>query len=231
MAAPVFFRLALGISALTVLLAQPVSAQERQLLLDHRAPTGVAGRWSALTRPGISQAAQQIRVQLPSQGTVTFYAGSPQNGIVIPAPAQAGMMVGHVYRFRISDMPEFPGIELYPTVEILDRLHPPAGLEFEFPVPVEITEDEIEIVLQERMVTKVVYLEHPDTAVPVDEVGSSRSERLLPTENLLQAADLRGRPMAILRIGGRIPDPQSPRDEFYSQSPLLLSQPVRNQMP
>ncbi|WP_437228062.1 hypothetical protein SH661x_000700 [Planctomicrobium sp. SH661] len=200
-------------------------AQERHQPLDHRAPTGMAGRWSAIIRPGTAGIPQPVQVRLPSSGTVTFYSGSPNNPIHMAAPAQVGMGVGYVYRFRISDLPEYPGVELYPTVELIDRLHAPANLAQEFPIPVELSEDEIEIVLQDRMVTKVIYLEEPDLAFPVEQETTIRAETLKPNENLLQAADQRGRPLAIVRIGGRIPDPRSPTDEFFSQSPLMLTTP------
>ncbi len=209
----------------TVIAGSSLCAQDKTVLLDHRAPTGVAGRWSALTRPGIAGAPQPIKVTVPTTGQITFYAGSPQRGFQMPAPAMAGFGVGYVYRVKISDMPEFPGVELYPTIELLDRLHPPAGYELEFPVPIQITEEEIETVMKDQMVTKVVYLEKPDFAFPVVQTGGARIENLPPSDNLLQAADLRGRPMAIVRIGGRIPDPHSPKDEFFSQSPLHLLRP------
>jgi hypothetical protein len=178
-----------------------------------------------MSHPGMAGAMQPVRIGLPSEGTVTFYEGSARNSRVLTAPAQAGMQVGSVYRFRISDLPEFPGVELFPTVEILDRLHPPPGLELEFPLPIEITMDDVEIVLQDRMVTKVVYLEQPDLAAPVTQQGKVRVENLPPSTNLLQAADVRGRPMAIVRMGGRVPDLRAPCDDFFSQSPLLFATP------
>lgn len=122
-------------------------------------------------------------------------------------------------------MPEFPGVEIFPTIELLDRLHPPAELAQEFPIPVELSEEEIQIVLQDRMITKIVYLEQPDLAFPAEQTGAIRNETLSPRDNLMQAADQRGRPLAIIRIGGRIPDPRSPTDEFFSQSPLMLTSP------
>lgn len=218
-----FLIISLGVcSALSV---RTLQAEERYQPLDHRAPTGMAGRWSAMVKPGTIGLPQPVRVSLPTTGTVSFYAGSPLNPIPLPAPAQAGMGVGYVYRFRISEMPEFPGIELFPTVEILDRLHAPEEFAREFPIPIEINAEEIDIVLQDRMVTKVIYLEQPDLAFPVQQTAGIRIERLKPHENLLQAADQRGRPLAIVRIGGRIPDPRSPTDEFFSQSPLVLMAP------
>lgn len=200
-------------------------AQERYEPLDHRVPTGMAGRWNALIKPGTAGQPQPVRISLPTKGNVTFYMGSPRNQHSAASPAQVSMGVGYVYRVRISDLPEYPGIEIYPTIEILDRLHPPAHLAQEFPIPVEITEQEIETVLQDRMVTKVIYLEAPDLAFPVEQTAGIRNENLKPQENLIQAADQRGRPLAIVRIGGRLPDPQSPTDEFFSQSPLMLTAP------
>jgi hypothetical protein len=199
-----------------------VDAQDRYFPLHHRQPTGMAGRWSLLTHPQKHGAMQPVRVSLPSTGHVSFYSGSPQNRILTQAPSDVRMSVGHVYRFQVSGMPEFPGVELYPTVEILDRLHPPEGHAHEFPIPVELTEQEIETVLQDRMVTKVIYLEQPDLAHPADQENGIHVEDLPVGINLLKAADLRGRPMAILRIGGRTPDPRAPTDEFYSRSPIVV---------
>lgn len=206
----------------TLLLSTITLAQDRYFPLNHRQPTGTAGQWSVLTHPQKSCYVQPVEIRLPSAGHVTYYQGSPQNGVLTQSPSKAGMMVGRVYRIRISGMPEYPGTELYPTIELLDRLHPPAGHEHEFPIPIDLTEEEIDIVLQDRMVTKVVYLEQPDIASPLDQGERIRIEDLPVTENLLQAADQRGRPMAIVRIGGRIPDPTSPVDSFYSTSPILI---------
>lgn len=218
-------RITFCLAAGLLLTATASQAQERYYPLDHRAPTGVAGRWNALIRPGSAGLPQQISVRLPQAGNVKFYSGGPSQSVALPSPAQVGVGVGYVYRFCISDIPGFPGIELYPTVEVIDRLNPPPGLEREFPIPIEFSEEEIAIAIQDRMVTKVVYLEHPDTAFPVEQSETIRHERLTPNENLLQAADKRGRPLAIIRLGGRIPDPRSPSDEFYSQSPLWLVEP------
>lgn len=218
-------RIALSLMAGLLLSATAVQAQERYYPLDHLAPTGMAGRWNALIRPGSAGLPQQIAVRLPLAGTVRFYTGGPTQQVALSSPAQVGVGVGYVYRFCISDIPGYPGVELYPTVEIIDRLNPPPGLEREYPIPIEFTEEEIEIAIQDRMVTKVVYLEHPDMALPVEQSGAIRNERLAPSENLLQAADKRGRPLAIIRLGGRIPDPRSPSDEFYSQSPIWLVEP------
>ncbi len=190
---------------------------------DHRQNTGNAARLSVMRAPQKYGYFQPMRFILPTDGIVTYYSGSPDNAVHTQAPSQVSMMVGHTYRVRISDMPEYPGVEIFPTIEVLDRLHPPEDRINEFPIPIELTREEIETVLQDRMVTKVIYLEQPDLATPFSHADRKLIEDLPVTANLLEAADYRGRAMAILRIGGRIPDPHAPTDEFFSHSPILMN--------
>ncbi len=202
-----------------------VSAQQHGYSpIDLRTP-GMAGRWSATTKPGIDQCPQPVRVELPGGGLVTFFSGSANIG-ASPAPAQVSLIVGPVYRIQISDMPDFPGAELYPTIELVDRLHPPDGRAHEFPIPIAITAEEIEIALQDRLVTKVIYLEQPEHASP-QEPGEPRHITELPAcTNLLQAAGQRGRPMAILRLGGRVPDKRSVEPGFFGDYAPVLTGPT-----
>ena len=55
---------------------------------------------------------------------------------------------------------------MYPTIEVINRLYPPQGLENHFPVPVHFTLEELEMALSGRMVTRVIYLEDPQSACP-----------------------------------------------------------------
>jgi len=203
-----------------------IQAQERTgryYPLDHRKPVGEVARWNANLRPSVANYVQPVQVQLPTTGEVSFYRGGSAAAVVLPAPAQAGMQVGHAYRIKISNLPDHPGVELFPTIELLGRLHPPIELKDKYPVPIEITAEEIETAINDQMVTKVIYLEQPQLANPTRQVNGKMHVEALDTEvNLLEAADMRGRPIAILRMGGRIPDASSPEDEFYSTSPIVL---------
>lgn len=216
------FEILQAASVLVLLSSTALAENPMHYPFTHRHPTGVNGRVSVLTRPAIIHAVQPVRVSLPSEGRITFFCGSPHHQQVMSSPAQPGMVPGFVYRLRISDLPDHPGVELYPTIELLDRLHPPPGLAQEYPIPIEITDEEIEIALQERMVTKVIYLEQPDLARPIEQTSGTLTEDVNPQANLLKVADMKGRPMAILRIGGRVPDPNSPVDEYYSRSPIYF---------
>jgi len=199
----------------------------RHTPLHHRALPGQVGRWNLIAKPTLTGYFQPVQVVLPSTGEVTFYSLEHPGQHRLPAPAQAGMLIGAVYRLRVGSMPEYPGVELFPTIEVTDRLHPPCGREFEFPIPVEITAEEIAAAQGDQMVTKVVYLEQPQWAVmlPVDP-GQTRNLDLPNSQNLLDAADQLGRPVAILRLGGRTPDPHNPYDDLLGPPPPIRFAPA-----
>ncbi|WP_145424959.1 hypothetical protein [Symmachiella dynata] len=191
--------------------------------LNQNTPPGVAGRWAGLIGKADGHYFQPVRVELPGDGQVTFYgAGGEANES--PAPGQIGMLVGHVYRFRISHMPQHPGAELYPSIELLDRLHPPRGRAADFPIPITFSDKEIELALNGRMVTKVIYLEQPQLANPIKFDAKVPVEVLAPQQNALAAADYYGRPMAIVRLGGRVPLMQGNNNDFFGdQAPIAVS--------
>ena len=182
---------------------------------------------------------QFVRVELPdsgeprpagagSSGQVAFYTNAQGETAAAAAPAVAALRLGSVYRMKISDLPDFPGAELYPTIELLDRLHPPRGREVEFAIPVVFTAEEISMALEGRLVTKVIYLEQPDRAAPVRSSNAARNRLADPRENLLAVADEAGRPMAIVRIGGRLPDPGAMESGFFGfgEPVQVLEQPA-----
>ncbi|MDO4558443.1 MAG: hypothetical protein Q4C47_05720, partial [Planctomycetia bacterium] len=97
---------------------------------------------------------------------------------------------------------------LYPTVELSDRLYTPESLRHRFPLRIELTQSDLEYALVGKLVTRVIYLEDPETAFPV--ADAARGEGLgsfdvAPEDDPLAIADLFGRPLAIVRIGGRRP--------------------------
>ncbi len=128
--------------------------------------------------------------------------GEPQT-----SPVRVGLLIGAVYRLRIMNIPLREGQEVFPTVEIIDRLYTPRGQERRFPILVEITMDDIRQALDGKFVTKVVYLEDPELALPIAQVDQEESWfEARPGEDPLAAADQLGRPMAIVRMGARLPD-------------------------
>lgn len=184
--------------------------------LNQRSAPGMAAAWNA-TRNNTTPGAyfQPVRLQLPMPGQVEIYAGRPHQAVPLATPAQVGVLVGHVYRLRISNMPQYPGAELYPTIEVLDRLHPPPGKADEFPVPIDLSEEDLELALGGRLVTKVIYLEQPQFARPVAAGETIPLVTVPESTNILAEADLLGRPMLILRLGSRGPNVHGADPAFF----------------
>lgn len=130
------------------------------------------------------------------------------------------MNVGCVYGFKAVGLPSYAGVELYPSVELIDRLYPPPGKELRFPVPVELTREDLVIAAQGGLVTRVIYVEDPKTALPVQQGKSRQWFEARAGDNPLELADELGRPIAILRIGSRL---AAPGGRFAAPTPLAAS--------
>ncbi len=130
------------------------------------------------------------------------------------------MLIGAVYRLRVTNIPQREGLEVFPTIEVVDRLYPPIGAEGRFPIPIELTREEIDLALAGKFVTRVIYLEDPLNASPVAEDPQEQTYfEAAVHDNPLEVADRLGRPMAILRLGGRVPEENGPDAAFLYGSP------------
>ena len=149
---------------------------------------------------------QPVEIQAP-QGTQIALAETGTFGEPQVSPARAGLLIGQVYRLRVTNIPLAEGLEVFPTVEIVDRLYTPRGQESRFPIQIAITPEDIRLALEGKFVTRVVYLEDPEMALPVAQAGNEQGWfEARPGEDPVAVADQLGRPVAILRLGGRLPD-------------------------
>ena len=190
----------------------------------HRAnlPPGTVGQGQILRDRSLLNHFQAVEINVPAQAFVALAVDGrferPQRGSV-----KAGLLVGQVYRVQISNIPFYEGLEVYPTIEIVNRLHPPAGQEFHFPVPIHFTQEDLELALDNQFVTRVVALENPREATPIaDDPKDQRYFDVAPHEDPLLVADQRGKPMAITRMGSRIPDYDAVSNAFLFGMPPLL---------
>jgi hypothetical protein len=207
----------------------PPQTPPRYYPLRHDMPPGVNGYWAGMLRQPSPADFTYVRLELPSPGQIEVYGLDPSRPVYLPQN-WCGLAIGRLYRMKISGLEEFPGVELYPTVEVVDRTHPPPGREQEFAVPVRLTTDEIEHALSGRLVTKVLYVEQPQLASPFPTQDGMVIETLMPDRNLIKEADLRGRPLAIVRLGARTPDQHSADPLFYGPGgPIAL--PGAGQLP
>lgn len=121
-------------------------------------------------------------------------------------PLQVGLLIGAVYRFKVTSIPGYEGEELFPSVEVIDRTYPPHHLAAKYPIPINLELDDLTAALAGQLVTRVIYLEDPSTALAVSTTPeSSRALDVPAHQDPLQVADTLGRPVAIVRIGSLSP--------------------------
>ncbi len=159
---------------------------------------------------GLPPDVQVVRFQGPEGMAVEVLGPTPS-----PVPPgdgggilTVGLKRGVGYRLRISNIPERSGVEVFPVIEVVGHLHRPEGIDpGKYPIRVIFTLDELDTVLNlGRLVTKVIYLEEPDQALPLRMTKDQIPVVTLnPAEHPLRVASALGRPMAIVRIGGRRP--------------------------
>lgn len=195
-------------------------------------PPGAIGR-QRLARGGAVQGYYQpVEIRAPEGVRISPAVGSSGSQEFVER-LKVGLQIGPVYRFRVSGVKASEGarpgeeVTLFPTIELVDRLHPPQGKALKFPVPVDLTAEELELAATGKFVTRVIYVEDPHTAVPIQE-RPERGTRWLearPGEDLLLAAKAMGRPIAILRIGGRTPisGGYDPSFEYNAPQPLIYN--------
>ncbi len=215
----------LALATLLATAAPMLSAAEPAVHYEHAGalPPGAIGS-RQLERGGpLPGYFQPIEIAAPAGGSVSVSVAD-QFTPPAAAPVEIGMLIGSVYRLRVTGIPRHEGVEVFPTIEVVNRLYPPPGQETRHPIPVEITFEDLELAISGRFVTRVVYLEDPKQALPVAADPKHQNWfEVLPHDDPLSVADRLGRPMAILRIGGRVPtDPEQPGSAFMYHSPPLL---------
>ncbi len=162
---------------------------------------------------GLDPAVQVVRFQGPPGLAVQVLA---PNAVPVPVGDGGGIITvglirGVGYRLHVTGIPERPGAELFPVIEVVGHLHRPADIDpGKYPIRVVFHQDDLDDAVDHaRLVTKIIYLEDPDQAIPLklpkDEVPVLT---LNPTEPPLKVAQGLGRPVAIVRVGGRQPSPE-----------------------
>jgi len=196
-------------------------------------PPDSYGIYSSADPPGVIGQRQLKHGRVPPGLIQPVRVIAPAGALVAPAssgsfydehyaPAEFGLQVGEIYRFKLTDIPRMDGVSLYPSVEIIGYLSPPEGKARDFPVPLVFTFEDLNIAAQGGLVTRVVYVEDPDLAVPgtLEEDDQAYFE-VARGEDPLQAAEVLGRPVAIVRIGSKTPAADGPSDTFTYGSPAL----------
>ncbi|WZO96019.1 DUF11 domain-containing protein [Isosphaeraceae bacterium EP7] len=162
--------------------------------------------------PLLAPEVQVVRFSLPEGVRVEMLAPATE---ALPPSDRAdeytfALKMGTGYRLKLTNLPNRPGAEIYPVIEVVGHLHRPVDIDpVKFPIRVLLRLEDIEDVVDTgRLVTHVIYLEEPENAIPVD---LKRDEIPVATlnaaEDPLKVASALGRVMAVIRLGGRRPTP------------------------
>jgi hypothetical protein len=173
-------------------------------------PPGAVAAVGALTGPGgapFGVQRTQIRFVGPAGMKISWYAPRPDGRVgftsqYLEAPARYNFLQASIYRLKLGELLFRPGLELYPTLEVVPANIKTATFLAHSSVPIAITEDDLENVAAGNFVVKVIYLPDPQfqdlAAVGPDEVVSSRLE---PGVDPIIEAKRRGSILAIVRLG------------------------------
>ncbi|MFM7150579.1 MAG: hypothetical protein ACKO23_12110 [Gemmataceae bacterium] len=147
-----------------------------------------------------------VRFQGPPGMLTTFYQGR-----AIPrtyeAPTVVGLRPGYLYRMQLSRLPDRPNFAIFPTLEVRGSLKLKSAFGAnQFPITVNLSEEDIQAAAAGTLVSKVIYLENPDRAEPL---ATSKCETLEypvpPGRDAYTDARERGRIMLVVHLGGRNP--------------------------
>src|SRR5262245_7679618 len=150
---------------------------------------------------------------VPQGVRVTVFPGT-RLARMYDTPTVLGLRPGYVYRFELTNLPYNPGKALYPEVEVRGVLVPRPDMKYmDYPIPLYFTQLDIERAMAGTLVTKVIYLEDPEKAIPAEVPPDKPIEMPDDTEGkALKEARENGRLMAVVRLGDRRP----PREELQA---------------
>lgn len=133
-----------------------------------------------------------------------------------------GFRPGYVYRLKFTNSAD-PTQSIGGTLEVRGSIVPRPGMKYmEFPAVVGVNKTDVKAAVGGSIVTKVIYLEDPANALPLEQKANDPLE--VAADNEREALDLAregGRVVAVLRIGGRVPTKQEMTDAFAEGTVLL----------
>jgi hypothetical protein len=169
--------------------------------------------------PAVSQRSQ-IRFVGPAGAKIGWYvaAASEKDGkpTMMPhqldVPSRYNFIQASIYRLKLFDIPGRPGLELYPTIEVVPSNPKTEAFLAHNAIPVEFTEEDFDQITAGNYLTKVIYLPEaqyqtasaagPDTLI---------STQLEPGLDPIAEAHRRGHILLVVRLGGiNLETPNSP---------------------
>ncbi|MHB8901553.1 MAG: hypothetical protein ACYC6Y_22605, partial [Thermoguttaceae bacterium] len=119
-------------------------------------------------------------------------------------PGRYNFPQGAIYRLKLTNIPSYDGVELYPTLEVGPAIPRTQAFLAHNAIPVEFTPSDFEQVLSGNFVTKVIYLPDPEyQELALAGVETLVSTRLDPGVDPIVEADRRGAILGVIRLGNK----------------------------
>jgi hypothetical protein len=167
-----------------------------------------AGALTAAPHPRFPVQRTQVRFVGPAGMKVAWYTVTPDgkagfSDTALEVPGRYNFLQAAIYRLKLSNIPGQPGLEVYPTLEVVPAN--PRTEEFlaHSYVPVQFTQEDFRQVASGNYLVKVIYLprrEYQDQALlPPGEIVSTQ---LPPGTDPITEALRRGDILLVIRMGG-----------------------------
>ena len=177
-------------------------------------PAGMGGAGSGMYAGMYAPGRTQIRFASPAGMKVTWRAaggGFPDSGL--EAPSRYNFPQMNIYGLRLSGIPNRPGKNYYPTLEIYGATAKTITYLSHNTVPLAFTDEDFEQVNAGNLVIKVIYLPDEKFQDIAAVAGAEElvSTRLEPGANPIEEANRKGTILAVVRIGNiDLQDPNIP---------------------
>jgi hypothetical protein len=195
-------------------------------------PPGAVAAVGALTGgAGTPFAVQRTSVRFvgPAGMKITWYSPTPDGKAgfgpqYLEAPGRYNFTQAAIYRLKLSDIADLPGVELYPTLEVVPANIKTTTFLAHSAVPVSFTPEDFQQVASGNFLVKVIYLPDPQfqdlAGTGLEEIVSSRLE---PGVDPIAEAHKRGSILLVVRLGNI--DLEAPNTPAMDSPPPWMAQP------
>src|SRR5207237_10478868 len=149
----------------------------------------------------------QMRFSSPTGMKIAWFAQGPDgrpgfSNVPLEAPARYNFPQGAIYRLKISNIEGRPGLEVYPTMEVVPCNPKTEAFLAHSAVPIDFTNEDFKQVAEGNYLVKVIYLPDPQfqdvAGTGTDEILSTRLD---PGADPIQEALRRGSILVVVRMG------------------------------
>jgi hypothetical protein len=165
------------------------------------------GAMPAGTAPTFPIKRTQVRFVRPSGMKVAWLTGGAEgrpsySPTVLETPGRYNFLQAAIYRLKLSNIEGRPGLEIYPTLEVVPANPKTDAFLAHSAVPVEFTNEDFDQIAAGNYVVKVIYLPDPQfqevAATGIEEITSTR---LPPGVDPITEALRRGCILLVIRMG------------------------------